>query len=290
MPNAIDGLRQVAERLRERGERVTFVPGWETRGSGTLAPRGFVWHHTANPGSGNARSLRLVTFGRDGLRNALCTWFCAVDGELFLVAARTAWHAGSGGWRGLSGNSSVLGCEWESDGTSERATPAADRAMLALAQECGAVFGYPPGNNAEHKEWTPRKIDRYGYSGPAWRQAIAHGSPAPSIEEDDDMGTTAYHQEVPPDGKVHSIGIPPPDEEHTGEVYVSLSCDVPGAKVRAVLGGPGAWLGIGPNHAPDFKIGPGRIIGARAKRGAQMLAITNDGPMAVGVLVEVVRR
>lgn len=291
MPTAVEGLAEVAARLRRRGHRVTEVDGWPGRGKGTLRPGGHIWHHTAHPGSGRTRSLRLVTFGREGLRNALCNWYVAVDGELFLVAGGVAWHAG----QGVKGSNSIrLGTEWESNGTSEAATPQAYVAMLALAQECGAVFGYPAGANWEHKEHAPgRKIDRYNFSGPAWRDAIAKGSPAPAPpieEEDDDMGTTAYHQEVPPDGKVHSIGIPPPDEKHTGEVYVSLSCDVPGAKVRAVLGAPGAWLGIGPNHAPDFGIGPGRVVGARAKRGAQMLAITNDGPMAVGVLVEIVRR
>lgn len=54
-----------------RGSRVEEVPGWRTRGKGTLRPRGMIQHHTAGAHSGEAPSLRTVTFGRAGLRNLL---------------------------------------------------------------------------------------------------------------------------------------------------------------------------------------------------------------------------
>lgn len=211
MPSAVDGLAEVRDRLRRRGFRVTEVDGWRTRGKGTLRPSGHIWHHTAAPGTGRTRSLRLVTYGRPGLENALCNWYCAVDGELFLVAAGVAWHAGEG----IHGSNSIrLGTEWESDGTSQRATPEAYAAMLAMGQECGAVFGYPASANWEHKEHAPRrKIDRYGFSGPAWREAVAIGRPPPPANEgDDDVILVKSKQK----GTTLLVGGDKPASIHTG--------------------------------------------------------------------------
>lgn len=223
MPSTVAGFAEVRDRLRARGFTVTEVPGWETRGSGTLTPRGFVWHHTASPGTGRTRSLRLCTNGREGLRNALCNWYCAVDGEQFLVAARTAWHAGSGGWRGVSGNSSVIGEEWESDGTSQRATVEADASMLALAVECGDVFGFDAGAHCEHAEWTPRKVDRYGYHGPSWRSRIQSGV-------------------------TDSTPVPPPQPKESEVVYAIMA---DGSKHLMYVSGPLQGLLTQPSKAPE---------------------------------------
>ena len=115
------------------------------------------------------------------------------------------------------------------------------------------------------------------------------GAVTPTPQEDDDMGTTAYHQFVPPDGKVHSIGFPPPDAGHVGAVWVSLSSDFGGSKVRGIIGAPGAWLGMGPGGQPEFTVPAGRHFAQRARPGAQMATIVNHGPEVVGVLVELVR-
>jgi hypothetical protein len=185
MPDTVTGFRRIRDRMRGRGFVVHEVPHWEGRGAGTLRPGGKVNHHTAGSRSGgNTGSLRLVTFGREGLRNALCNWYAARNGELWIVAALTAWHAGSGGWHGISGNSRVIGLEAENDGVGEPWSSRALDAAAALDVECMREFGYPVLMIPEHKEWTSRKIDRRGIDGPAWRRRIAAEStgtgPAPT--------------------------------------------------------------------------------------------------------------
>jgi hypothetical protein len=176
MPDTVTGFRRVRDRLRARGFVVHEVPHWETRGAGTLRPGGKVNHHTAGSRSGgNTASLRLVTFGREGLRNALCNWYEARNGDLYIVAALTAWHAGSGDWQGLSGNSRVIGLEAENDGVGEPWSSRMLDAAVALDVECMREFGYPVLMIPEHKEWTRRKIDRTGIDGPAWRRRVAAG-------------------------------------------------------------------------------------------------------------------
>lgn len=198
MPDTVTGFRRVRDRLRARGFVVHEVPHWETRGKGTLRPGGKVNHHTAGgQRGGNTASLRLVTFGREGLRNALCNWYEARNGDLWIVAGLVAWHAGSGGWQGLTGNSRVIGLEAENDGLGEPWSARMLDAAAALDVECVREFGYGVGMIPEHREWTSRKPDRRGIDGPSWRRRVdaelRHAPvnppipppPPPVIEEDD---------------------------------------------------------------------------------------------------------
>lgn len=176
--DAVTGLREVARRMRELGHEVEFVPGWESRGAGKLTPRGAVNHHTAGSLSGGtAASLRVVTFGRPGLVNALCNTYSDRNGKLYVVAAGVAWHAGVGGWLSLAGNSTVLGHEAENDGVGEPWDPFHLEMLADLDRVQCAVFGFGPPNVCEHKEWTSRKIDRTGIDGPAWRRRISEAAP-----------------------------------------------------------------------------------------------------------------
>jgi hypothetical protein len=132
-----------------------------------------------------------VTYGREGLRNALCNWYTARNGDLYLVCAGVAWHAG----RGVKGtNTTLIGNEAENDGRGEPFVPRSLDAQAALNAECCREFGFGPDRCWEHKEHAPsRKVDRYGIYGPAWRRRVAHiltgptpaPAPPPSIEEED---------------------------------------------------------------------------------------------------------
>lgn len=188
------GLARVADRVTDDwGIPVEEVSGWEDRGHDGLDPHGFVRHHTAGSQSGGRyASLRVVTFGRSDLRNALCNVYVprGPGAEVWLVAAGLAWHAGRGDWLDLEGNDDVLGGEYENDGRGEPWHPDALRAQLAIEVECAREFAFPARFGCEHYEWTPRKIDRARIHGQGWRDDVAvalagHGRPAFTEEEDD---------------------------------------------------------------------------------------------------------
>lgn len=67
-----EALRRAAELYAELTWQVEVVPGWEDRGKGAWWPsNGITDHHTAGwQRGGRTASLRTVTFGRPGLRNA----------------------------------------------------------------------------------------------------------------------------------------------------------------------------------------------------------------------------
>lgn len=186
------GLAEVARRVKSDGWPVEFVPGWETRGRGAVTARGAVNHWTAGPRTGNAPSLRTVTYGRAGLRNALCNTYSSREPRLYVVAARTAWHAGRGSWQGVTGNSNVLGHEAENSGQGEW-TPEHLALIESLDRAQLAVFGYGLHMLCDHFEWTPRKIDRIDVGGSPWRARVAK----PRRVEDDDMYTIVSERGTP---------------------------------------------------------------------------------------------
>lgn len=192
--NTVAGLREVAHRVAADGFPVEFVPGWETRGRGTLTPRGAVNHWTAGPRTGNTPSLRIVTHGRAGLRNALCNTYSSREPRLYIVAARTAWHAGKGSWQGTTGNSRMLGHEAENSGQGEW-TPRHLDLIAALDRAQIDVFGFGVSMVCDHYEWTPRKIDRRDVGGPPWRARVAT---APAPAQEDDMKYTIVNERGTP--------------------------------------------------------------------------------------------
>lgn len=163
------------------------VPGWETRGSAAVSFRGLVCHHTASSRrGGNAPSLRIVTHGRSDLPGPLCQVLLARDGTCYLVAAGRANHAGSGGWDGLAGNSSVMGIEAENDGVGEPWPAVQLDAYRRLARAMNHGMSAAARRTCAHREWTPRKIDPTGIDMPAFRRAIA--------QEVSDMSAKAEQQ------------------------------------------------------------------------------------------------
>lgn len=168
----------IADRLRARGLNVVEVAGWRTRGSSSFNPRGFLWHHTAGPRSGNSPSLNICIYGRSDLPGPLCNVFQARDNTIYVVAAGRANHAGSGGWRGLSGNSSVYGVEIENIGNNGE--PWRLDQLDTAARVAAALLGNPDAS-CHHKEWTSRKPDMHTVSGDAMRQATRNVMGQPSV-------------------------------------------------------------------------------------------------------------
>jgi hypothetical protein len=165
----------IADRLRGAGLEVVECAGWQTRGSSSFDPRGSCDHHTAGPASGDAPSLNTVIHGRPDLAGPLCHVLIGrYSNTCYVVAAGRANHAGSGGWGGLTGNSSVYGIERENVGTTAEPwrpdqTDAAARAHAALIRgraDAGAV--------CRHAEWAPsRKIDTHSLAGDDLRARVA---------------------------------------------------------------------------------------------------------------------
>jgi hypothetical protein len=146
--------------LREFGCRVQEVDGHTTRGSDTFNPKGVVLHHTASAAGGDAPSLGICIKGRSDLPGPLCNVLISRSGVVYVVADGRANHAGSGGYNGLSGNSSVFGIEAENNGLGE---PWSYEELDAYYRVCAAMLTYMKKDASwliAHKQWAPkRKID-----------------------------------------------------------------------------------------------------------------------------------
>lgn len=168
----------LADWLRNAGLAVVEVDGWKTRGSSSFNPGGVVCHHTAGGPSGDIPSLRVLIHGRSDLPGPLCQIGLARSGTCYVVAAGRANHAGSGGWKGLVGNSSVWGIEAENRGTNaaEPWKPAqleAYHVLAAVLQE-HTVKGPDEDYVCGHKEWAPnRKVDPHTLSMSEFRAIVA---------------------------------------------------------------------------------------------------------------------
>lgn len=109
--------------------------------------------------------------GRPDLSGPLCNvWIdddydgsgTKADPMTYIIAAGRANHAGSGGWKGLSGNSSVLGIEARNNGTGEPWTPQMLDTYYAVSAALLDGINADTGYLCGHKEWTSRKIDPAG--------------------------------------------------------------------------------------------------------------------------------
>ena len=180
MTDVVRGLERVIVRLREQRFTVQGYPGWQTRGRGELRPRGVVLHHTAH---GTTRLhhasrgiLHVLANGHGTIAGGpICNTATDQAGAIYIIAAGVAWHAGAGGWRGLSGNSSVFGNEAVHTGSpSEPWTVAHLRAQTALAAELVREFNLDPDDVCSHAEWAPgRKHDPVNIHMPQFRRDVA---------------------------------------------------------------------------------------------------------------------
>lgn len=174
------------DKLRTFGLVVHEVDGWQTRGSSVFYPRGVVCHHTASHAGSDHPALGICTNGRSDLAGPLCNVLLARNGDCYVVASGRANHAGTGGWRGLTGNTSVLGIEAENNGVGEPWPAAQIDAYLRLCAAMCEGGGFNASMVCYHREWAPsRKIDPAGpgipQDGNEWRARVAatHASPPP---------------------------------------------------------------------------------------------------------------
>lgn len=145
--------------IADAGLALGYEPGWETRGSINFNPQCVVAHHT-----GAIRDVTsLLRDGRSDLPGPLCNVELRRSGECRVIAAGRANHAGRGGYRGLSGNSSALGIEASSDGKSwtaeQRDVYPVLCAVLASAIDVSREY------IIRHEDWAPaRKWDAGNFS------------------------------------------------------------------------------------------------------------------------------
>jgi hypothetical protein len=163
--------------LRDWGLTVVEVPGWQTRGSSDFDPKGHVVHHDVVPDQpgDNDRVPSIIINGRSDLPGPLANFWLETDGDVHLCAAGRANHAGEGGWRGLSGNSTVWGCEMNNLGVPSDLWPEVqlDAAARLAAATC-EFSGFAPATVCGHKEWAPtRKIDPHTIDMSAFRTQVA---------------------------------------------------------------------------------------------------------------------
>lgn len=178
----------LADIARQAGLVVAEVDGWRERGSTSFNPNGIVCHHTGGAATGDMPSLRVLINGRSDLPGPLCAYGLGRSGKVYVVAAGRANHAGSGGWQGLVGNSSVIGIEAENTGGQQ--WPLVQ--LNAYVTLCAAItkrLSGSPRFTCGHKEWAPgRKVDPYSINMTSFRTAIANKlqtpTPIPTPEED----------------------------------------------------------------------------------------------------------
>jgi hypothetical protein len=163
--------------LLDWGLTVREVPGWQTRGSTDFNPRGHVCHHDVigDQAGNHDRVPPIIIEGRPDLDGPLANFWLERDGDVHLVAAGRANHAGTGGWRGLSGNSSVWGTEANSLGVPTDPWPEVQ--LEAWYKLCAATCdfsGFSPVMVCGHKEWAPtRKTDPHSIQMAGFRTKVA---------------------------------------------------------------------------------------------------------------------
>ncbi len=180
----------LADALRAEGVTVVEEPGWRDRGNPTFSPKGVICHHTAGPARGDAPSLGTCINGRPGLPGPLCQIVLARSGTAHVIASGRANHAGAGGWRGLTGNTSVFGIEAENTGLGEPWPQVQYDAYVRVVAALCRRGGIPTGMVCAHREWAPtRKIDPRGIDMTDFRHHVA-----------DRLGPIAPPPVTPPEG------------------------------------------------------------------------------------------
>ncbi|MFI0465330.1 N-acetylmuramoyl-L-alanine amidase [Saccharopolyspora sp. 5N102] len=161
----------LARILRDAGLSVVTTPGWEQRGvRGAFAPVGVLNHHTAGHASAArpAPSVQLCVEGRPDLDGPLCHLVIGFDGQVHVIAAGRANHAGkakaSGPLPAGDGNTLYVGVEWDYAGTAPP-PPAQFAAAVRVNAALLRHLGKPAAHARGHKEtsvtgkWDPGHVD-----------------------------------------------------------------------------------------------------------------------------------
>jgi hypothetical protein len=211
----------LADALQDAGVDVITYTGWQTRGSSSFSPNGLVLHHTGRWSSVSGM-VNLCINGYGDLPGPLCQVVLDPTGACHVIAAGRANHAGAGGWKGLSGNTSVLGIEAIHDGATSTPWPPAQRAAFVVAAAALARRGgFGSSMICGHREWAPaRKIDPTGINldtfrtdvtklvTPAKAVAPMYDPPLPIAAVLFRPGTNDVVAAVAPDGAMYCWGVP----------------------------------------------------------------------------------
>jgi hypothetical protein len=169
---------------RATGYPVVELRGWRGHNHGPMADHvyGVVCHHTAGPdpypGARNDfPSINVVRNGRIGLPGPLSQLGLGWHGTIYIVSDGLAYHAGTGSWRGITGNSRMIGIEAEDAGDGDWSAPQRDcypRLVASLLDWLGQEQ-HNGGWTCGHKEWAPRrKIDPAGIDMGGFRGEVHH--------------------------------------------------------------------------------------------------------------------
>lgn len=196
----------LADAARMTGYPVTEMRGWRGHNHGPMAGHvyGTVCHHTAGaepPRSSDFPSINVVRNGRAGLPGPLSQYGLGFSGRIYVISDGLAYHAGSGGWRGVSGNSRMIGIEAEDSGDGDWTSEQLDcysRLVAAIQDYLGEAQGWVCG----HKEWTDRKIDPAGIHMPDFRGEVAHYLNNPHLLR---RGSTAEPREPGVVGEIRHV-------------------------------------------------------------------------------------
>lgn len=156
-------LEDLADACRKSGLEVIETPGWKTRGHGELmSVETIVPHHTATPRTvaGDYPSLGIVRDGRADLPGPLAQLGLSRSGEVYVIAAGVAYHAGTT-FLSRQDNWHAIGIEAEHDGFSPWPRPQYD-AYVRLCAALARHYGVPVMSVQGHKEIAApagRKID-----------------------------------------------------------------------------------------------------------------------------------
>ena len=199
-------LIDLADVCRSSGLSVVEVPGWSGRGyagQSLRAVNGVLWHHTA---TGSARNytagcptLGMLRDGRSDLPGPLCNLALGRAGEVYVVAAGVANHAGVGSAPGFPadmGNHYLIGIEMESSGVAPW-------------------------------DWTPAQLDAMPRLGAALERAYLQWL-AP------DLRLQLAHYEYSSAGKIDPAGLPGGMDWLRGAINAALS----GLSPQGAIGAP----------------------------------------------------
>lgn len=148
---------------------------------------GCLIHHTAGPAAGLYPSETVVVNGRPGLPGPLANLGLARDGTWIVVAAGSAWHAGTGSisWCPANqGNSRLIGIEAESTGVTKPNGDWTPQQRESYPRGVAALLDHlalPASRAIGHKEWAPtRKIDPAFWDMARFRTDVARSMTAPT--------------------------------------------------------------------------------------------------------------
>lgn len=208
---SVGQIQAIADHFKATGGTVVFRDGWQGRGNGQQsAYQGGLFHHTA--GGNNIYIDEILVTGRWDLAGPLCNFCIMYDGDLGVIAAHPANHAGaSGGWdtapfqRSGMFNKQIIGTEIQYKGT-EPMAPVQYESAKRLANSILHVLGkagqyewikFHQGTSVEGK-WDPG-YDRRGYTYDIneFRKACREmgtiaPAPSPEIEHGGDWADNLY--------------------------------------------------------------------------------------------------